>query len=136
MYVFVSARSAPQVLRLTGPAVSGGALLASLLARCAGLQELDLRGSAVSLDTWLAGVLEQHGARLRVLRVSLARRAPPATSMPEASTAGRKHAVGDIVRVLRVSVARRARPATRCRKLCSHQQGQCRGDDERSPASC
>lgn len=72
-------RSTPQVLRLTGPAVSGGPLLASLLARCRGLQELDLRGSAVSLDTWLAGVLEQHGAHLRVLRVSLARHARPAT---------------------------------------------------------
>ena len=72
-------RLLPQVLRLTGPGISGGPLLASLLARCAGLQELDLRGSAVSLDTWLAGVLEQHGAHLRVLRVSLARRARPAT---------------------------------------------------------
>ena len=64
-----------QVLRLTGPAVGAGQPLASLLARCRGLQELDLRGSAVSLDTWLAGMLEQHGRDLRVLRVWLARHA-------------------------------------------------------------
>ncbi|KAK9839642.1 hypothetical protein WJX81_002715 [Elliptochloris bilobata] len=67
-------RNALKVLRLTGPAVCAGPPLANLLARCDGLQVLDLRGSGVALDTWLAGVLEQRGlGRLRVLRVSLAR---------------------------------------------------------------
>ncbi len=63
-----------QVLRLGAPGVRAGSALAALLARCHALEELDLSGSAVALDDWLAVALERHTC-LRALRVSLARRA-------------------------------------------------------------